>query len=257
MIQSIRRAFDVLSHVGRAGGKPCVLGDIARAAGLNPATCSRILTTLVAAGYVEQEGARKGYRLGPMAYALTAGAPYRSELVACAELVVAALGRALRETAQVAVLQNNARFIVCQTEGDQALQVRSENLQRGEVYPTATGRLLLAHLPAAARDAFLAAVGLPDARVWPEAATRAGLLRELDALRNQKTVVTQNREQIVGVAAPIRSPSGSVTAALGVYLPASRFCASHKTEILKQIQSAASEITDRLSRLKGAVISDR
>jgi len=123
MIQVIQRALAVLEHLAWHGENPVALGDIARATGLNSATCARILGTLMLEGYVEQEGRRQGYRLGPMAYTLTCRGPYRKDLVACAEPHVRDLARITGETAIVTILHQNTRYIICRAEGGQDVQV--------------------------------------------------------------------------------------------------------------------------------------
>ncbi len=248
MIQVIQRALNVMSHLARTPDESVALGDIAQATRLNAATCARILQTLVHEGYVDQEGRRKGYRLGPMAYALTSRGPYRKDLVTCAEPVVRHLAKATGETALVAILHRHKRFTLCRVEGGQDVQVRSDAVLCEAIYPTPTGRLLLAHMSADEVADFVAACGLPDAAVWPEAQTRQGLLAELAALRTKDTVTLATRSQLAGVACPIRN-ADRVTAALGLYLPASRFTGAHKNMILKEMKTAAEQISLRLTEM--------
>ena len=248
MIQVIQRALAVLEHLAWHGENPVALGDIARATGLNSATCARILGTLMLEGYVEQEGRRQGYRLGPMAYTLTCRGPYRKDLVACAEPHVRDLARITGETAIVTILHQNTRYIICRAEGGQDVQVRADAVLRDDVYPYATGRLLVAHLPPAERDAFIAHSGLPAKAVWPDAHTKPGLLAELAALKSMSTAVTTKNGQIVGLARPIRH-ADRVVAALGLYLPASRFSGAHRDALLKALDSAADAISAFLTAM--------
>lgn len=246
MIQVLKRAMNVLEHLARAGRAPCVLGDIARAAGLNPATCSRILSTLARQGYVEQEGRRQGYRLGPKAFALAAHGPYGGDLIACAEPLVRELAGRSGETVIVAVLRQNCRYTLCRTEGTQDIQVRADAVLGDALYPFATGRLLLAHASPAEQDAVVAHDGLPTADVWPEARTRRDLARELERLRGAATALVTRNGQIVGLACPIRN-ADRVVAALGLYLPASRFAGAHRNTILKELKGTAAAISARLT----------
>ena len=61
-MRSLERALDVLEVLQRSG-EPMRLSDVARAAGLTPATTSRILGVLASRGYVASEG--RTHRLGP------------------------------------------------------------------------------------------------------------------------------------------------------------------------------------------------
>lgn len=248
MIQVVQRTLNVLECLARGGEKPAALGEIAQATGLNPATCSRILKTLVSRDYAEQGGRRQGYQLGPMSYALAARGAYRKDLVASAEPFVRRLAHTTGETAIVAIVHQNTRYTICQAEGGQDVQVRDGAVLCDEVYPYATGRLLLAHMPAADLDAFVAHSGLPDAEIWPRAHTRHGLLTELASLRTSATVVT-TKGQIVGLARPV-SRAGRVVAALGLYLPASRFTGARREEIIQALAAAADAITASLTVLQ-------
>jgi IclR family KDG regulon transcriptional repressor len=248
MIQVLHRALDVLALLGRAPDQPVGLGEIARATGLNAATCARILRTLANEGYVEQEGRRQGYRLGPMAYALTARGPYRKDLVTCAEPAVRRLAETTGETALVAIIHRHIRYTLCHIGGAQDVQVRMDAVLSSDVYPTATGRLLLAHLPPAELEAFVSARGLPGAADWPEAQTRPGLLSALAKLRTSDTVLANTQREVIGLARPIRA-GVRVVAALGLYLPASRFSGSHKATILREMKTAAAATGARLERM--------
>ena len=93
MIGSLHKAFRVLELLADDQEQARPLGVIAARLGLNKATCAHVLKTLSELGYVEQLGPRQGYRLGPMAYALTRGRPYRRDLVAAAEPLMTELAR--------------------------------------------------------------------------------------------------------------------------------------------------------------------
>ena len=94
---------------------------------------------------------------------------------------------------------------------------------RFPAYATSMGRVLLAGLPAAELDAALAGLHLDpitDATVTSEAALR----RILDLTRERGyTIVDQELEHgLRSVAAPVRSESGAVIAAVNVSVHASR-----------------------------------
>lgn len=246
MIQVIKRALNILDYLARQGDRLSAPSDIARATGLHAATCGRILGTLMSEGYVEQEGCRKGYRLGPTAYMLSICCPYRQDLVSCAEPLVQELSKTTRETVLVAVLQNFTRYTICRAEGSHKVQVTVVVVLRDDPSHFATGRLLLAHLPPAELEAYIAHNGLPDKNGWPAACTRQGLLAELASLKSKSDVLSIIDGEIVGLALPIWN-GDSVSAALGVYLPISRYSGAHKKMIHKEMKATADAISKRLT----------
>ena len=197
---------------------------------------------------MEQEGRRKGYCMGPMAYTLTAHGPYRKDLVSCAEPFVRDLARTTGESTLVAIVHQYARYTICSAEGGQQVQVRAEGVLRGKVYPFITGRLLLAHMPSMDLDKFVEHVGLPDSEEWPEALTRQNLLAELASLKSVSTAVAINSGEVAGLAHPITG-AGGVVAALGIYLPVSRFNGAHKKALPKAMKIAADAISERLKEM--------
>ena len=64
MIQVVNRALNILEIIAKNPDRELGLTEIADSVELNHGTCANILKTLVLRGYVEQAGAKKGYKLG-------------------------------------------------------------------------------------------------------------------------------------------------------------------------------------------------
>ncbi len=246
MIRVLVKAMGVLDYLGKQAENAAVLGDIAAATRLNAATCSRILTTLMETGYVEQEGRRKGYRLGPMAYVLTSKGPYRCGLVTLVEPIVHELSQATGETALVSVLRQNTRYTICKVDGQHEVQVRTDAVIREDLYPTATGRLLLAHMDDEALDACIRERGLPSRDDWPGITSRAALHAACADLRQQPLIEVIRTGRLAALATPLLE-RGRVTAALGLYLPESRYAGKHKQLVLSEIKKATTLINEKLN----------
>ena len=245
MIQVLHKAFDILEFLAAEADRPRGLGEIAGGLGLNQATCANILKTMIRRGYAEQVAPKKGYLLGPMSYRLGGGRPYRRDLLNAAEPAMAELAKDVHETVLLVTLYQYKRFILCEARGDQDLQVRSDIISSDDVYETATGRLLLAHLAPEQLRTFVTMRGLPGA-VWPEARSRSGLRRALQAIREAGRVVDISKPQVAAAAFPIRDGE-AVTAALGLYLPRFRFKGSHRKRVLASLEKSATEISCQLS----------
>ncbi len=244
MVLVVLKALDILEFVARDAGRAYSLTEIAAGLGMNQATCVNILQTLVAKSYLEHLGRKKGYRLGPMAYNLTHNPAYSLNLLTAARDVMEALTRRLNETSLLGVLRNHKRFVVHLVHSDQDLQVRSH--PERSVYETASGRLLLAYLPAKEYAAFVAATGLPAAQVWPGADTAEGLAGALAQIRADELCATLSTSHIVGLAVPIWQHE-HVVASLSVFLPEIRCPAPRKTEIVQALRQAARQINQKLA----------
>lgn len=250
-IQVLDRALDALEWLGRAPGAAHPLGDIAAGVRLHAATAARILASLAARGYVEQDGPRKGWRLGPMAYTLASRGPYRHDLVRAATPRVERLARDVRESTVLAVLRAGRRYTLCRADGGENVQVRSEVMHELNPYRRATGRLLLAHLEPRELDRFVEIHGLPGSD-WPEVRSRKSLDEALGKLR-QLGVLPIVSDGVAAAAAPVRE-RGRVTAALGVYLPEHRFRGAHRRDVLARLEEAADELS---ARLNGTDVKER
>lgn len=246
MIKVIGKAFDVLEMLSGDPARPRGLGEIARQLRFHPATCANIMQALVQRNYVEQIAPKKGYLMGPAAYRLVSRGVYRQDLVAAARPHLAALAQAVNETVLLAVLRNGQRFILCQIDGTQAVQISNELLFQDRTYATATGRLLLAGLDQSGLDNVVARHGLPGAE-WPGVRSAKDLKQSLAAIAQQGWACAPLSGDAVGIAFPVRQPDGKTAAAAGIFLPAYRFKGAHKRKIIGGLKEAALAIGRELA----------
>lgn len=246
MIQVVERTFAVLEYLARDPQGRNRLSDIAEGAGLNASTCARILKTLGRLGYVAKYAEGGGYSLGSKAYSLVDRSSYRYDLVLAGRLFMTQFVRKLNESILLATLYHGNRIVLYEIEAEHLIKAHREAANDCD-HPlrTATGRLMLAHLPEAERDRLVA-----DARgwgkFWPRIESKAQLVEALEEIRQQGWAKTRNESDVVGVAVPLRE-GGVVTAALGVYLPAFRFTPEREEAILREIRTTARKIEKALS----------
>jgi DNA-binding IclR family transcriptional regulator len=249
MIRVLNKAFDIVELLARRSGNAAALGEIAGELSLHPATCANILKTMASRGYVEQAAPRGGYTVGPMPYALAAQGRYRGDIVAAAEGILERAAAALGETFLLATLHQSRRVILCQAAGQRSIQVRGDLMLLDDAYRTATGRCLLAHLPRAAQDAFVAANGLPPRAVWPRAATPAALRARLDELATLRLVENISPDDdVVQLACPVWH-GGRAAGAVGCFVPTYRFKSRHAAAIRAAVCDSAAAIEAALPQL--------
>ena len=222
MIQIVNRIFSLLSILNELG--PLPLRDVARLAKLRKTTCHNILKSLTEIKMVEL--ASPGcYRLGP-GLSLLASSPLSDDfLTKKSSMYMEQLARQTGEAVVLTVLRGTIVHVVCATEGEHDVVVRSRAHEAGAVYRWATGRLLLAHRQSRCGIGELVDLfGLPSEEDWPEVgADAAKLALELERIRAMDILeLHSNMRGVVLLASPVRDAVGRVLAALGMPIPAYR-----------------------------------
>lgn len=243
-IRSVDRAIDVLEHLAREGTS--AVTDVAVALGVHKSTASRLLSALEARGLVEQDGERGKYRLGFGIVRLAGAAALRLDLVEQSRPVTRRLAAEVGETVNVARLEAGAAVNVDQVRGPAGITAYDWVGQRTPLHATSSGKVLLAHLDAAARDRILAE---PLARFTPATITDPAVLRrQLEAVRAAGWASTTEELEagLNAVAAPIRGRDGAVIAAVSVSGPSYRLTADRVSEVAAAVTAAAVEIGRRL-----------
>ncbi|MBN8825727.1 MULTISPECIES: IclR family transcriptional regulator C-terminal domain-containing protein [unclassified Spirosoma] len=244
MIQVINRALDLLELIANEPEQPKSLGELADGLSLNHGTCANILKTLVARGYVEQIGTKKGYILGAKSYTLTGNEAYQKDLLEAAREPMETLTRSINENCLLAVLKDNQRVVIHRTFAEQDLQVRTADLK--PIYDSASGRLLLAMLPKEKILRFVVKYGLPIGDSWPEIQSEAQLHEALSLIHQEKLALqTIPNRHVIGLAVPIYK-NGLVVSSLSIYLPEYRYMTMDKRKLVLSLRKCADEINNKL-----------
>jgi IclR family acetate operon transcriptional repressor len=244
LIQSVDRAISVLELLaehGRAG-----ITEIAGELGVHKSTASRLVSVLENRGLVEQLGERGKYALGFGIARLAAAGTRRLDLTQLSQPICEELARQLGETVNVAVLHDRAAITISQGLGPAAVVVQNSVGQRTPLHATPSGRVLLAHVDEAGRDALL---DKPLRRFTPSTVTSlAALADELDRVRRDgyATSFEELEAGLHAVAVPVSDARGEVVAAMSVSGPAFRLTRRRAEEIVPDLAGAAAELTAQL-----------
>lgn len=241
MIKVLHKALDILEYLGSEPETPKQLGRIAGDLDLNPATCARILKTLVNRHYADQAAPRGGYRLGPMSYSLSSKSVYRREIARIAAPIVAKCAGEIAEHVVVASYCRGKRYILAVTNGNLAIQPRTDVDYFDDVYTSATGRLLLAFRSPEELEDHIRTRGLPK-ELWKEITSRAALDKGLARIREERFCIKLDSEPTVAFAYPVYDGT-EVVAALGVAMLKSQFSGKHKKTVLDVARRSAEEVT--------------
>ena len=247
MIKVIEKALNILELLAGEQNREIGLGEIADTLGLDRGTCSNIIKTLVARGYVQQEGPRRGYRFGYMPFKLTNSFINNEELTKIARDDVDKLGKKLIETAILSCIKNDRRIVLYNTIPDRELIVQSNFAK--SIYSANTGRVILANYTPAHLDKCLIRLGLPTEEEWPEiykTGNPQGELKNLLAsVRQAGYEIHHDSNGIVGIAAPLFR-AGHVVGSLGVYMPKMRYI--NEKDILSEVLETAETINSKIEQ---------
>jgi len=219
--------------------------DLARRVGLNKSTVSRFVATLHELGLLERVDHGRKYRLGLRVFELGTLAARHRPLYAHAEPAVEKLATQLRETVTLGVLMG--RDLVFLHRAERSAEPCAATL--GRRYPancSASGKALLAFLPADERTAYLAS-RLARRTESSIVASRA-LERELVTVSDTGYAV-DHQEFMVGVrsiAVAIHDRSGAAVAAIAVSGSARRITPANVPAIAASLQRVAGEVSRRL-----------
>jgi IclR family pca regulon transcriptional regulator len=246
-VQSLERGLAVIRAFNRQ--RPSMtLTDAAKATGLTRATARRLLHTLVTLGYVTTDG--KQFELTPRV--LDLGYAYVSSLHLSdiAQPFMENLSSKVHESVSAAVLDGNEIVYVARVNTQRIMTISLSIGSRLPALWTSMGRTILAGIPDAELDAFLA-----KATMQPPTdkglRTPEELRAEILAVRQQGyALVDQELEAGVrSVAAPLRDRSGRVLAGMNVSTHAGRVTLKElRSEILPLLLSTAAEINLQLAK---------
>ncbi|MEQ6898001.1 IclR family transcriptional regulator C-terminal domain-containing protein [Microbacterium sp. KR10-403] len=204
---AVIRAFDA-DHASLSLSEVATRTDIPRAA------ARRFLRTLETLGYVRSDG--RAFSLTP--HVLELGFSYLSGL-SLPEVVqphLERLSHRVDESVSSAVLDGTDIVYVARVHTRRIMSVRITIGTRFPAHATSMGRVLLAGMGDAARDAAVAAS--TDLHLTEKTLTGAALAAELDRVRAQGWAMVDGELEpgLRSVAAPVHDRSGAVIAALNV-----------------------------------------
>ncbi len=158
--RTLSRGLDVLEALARANEDGLGPSAIGQRVSLDKATVTRLLRTLVEAGYVTQDEATRRYRLTGRILWLAHRATVRLDLRSVARPHLAALRDELGETVHLGVMEGLGVVYVDKLEAANSIQLVSAIGQTMPLHSTSLGKAMLAALPDEEREATYARMDL-------------------------------------------------------------------------------------------------
>jgi DNA-binding IclR family transcriptional regulator len=209
-VQSVERAIAIL-RVLAAEGTPLRLADVQHKTGLQKTVAHRLLQTLAAARFVEQDAESGRFHVGIGAFEVAQAYPHGSALIGLSRRHLSELVGGSPHTAYLATLDGFEIVYLAAVEGTGPLRVHVRPGSRNPAYATAVGKVLLAELEDDEIESLADAFGLPQ--LTPSTITSsAQLLEQVHEVRAQGYALNSEEAYpgIGAIAAVVRDPDGEV-----------------------------------------------
>lgn len=218
-VESVGRALQILLAFSRDPPRK-TLTQLAEAVGMGKSSVFRMVCTLEEESFLQRDISGEGYRLGPRIIQLGYSAIQAIEPRRAALPYLRELSRCFNESSSMTIRDRHEIVYVERVETQQIINVRLYVGSRLPVYCTSMGKVLLASLPEEEIRDVLANTEMRA--LGPNTITDLDLLlTELRRVRTQG--VAFNDEELEyghrAVAAPVRSHTGQVVAAINLSVP--------------------------------------
>ena len=221
-VPPLLRAFALLEEIAHAEG-PVALQDLATDAALPKPTVYRMLAMLESAGLVTRDPDGRRIAAGPRLLRFALDVQLSAAVRAPRHAILKRLADDLGETVNLTMLDGSQVVYLDRVETAWPLRMTLQPGSHVPLHCTASGKLLLALLPAARRRRLVSELPLP--RYTDNTITDARALdAELAAIRREGHA-TDNEEYHAGlvcVAVPVSAGDGRAVACVAVHAPVAR-----------------------------------
>lgn len=245
-VRTIGRALDLLLAFSPAD-RDLSARELGQRVGLHRSTAHRLATYLAARGFLRQDPATLGFRLGRRLVELGSLAVRQSDVRNTARPHLEALARLTGESVFLGVRDGDEAMHLDVVESSRpGFVLTVQPGRRVPLHSSASGKVLLAWLPRAEVEQVVEATGLPRFTAGTLTA-RDTLLANLEVIRAQGYGLDgeETQEGAVGIAAPIFDGSDAVVASLSLAGPPARIVGQMEL-LVREVRAAAAAISAEL-----------
>ncbi len=221
-IASVEKAMRVLDIVARSENGMTVT-ELSRELDSGVSAAFHLLNTLRRCDMLQQDPQSKRYSIGLGVFRLYALAQRQNTLAGIAQPFLDALSQNCDETSNLIILQDKEAVYVAQSESNHLVKMFTQIGARVPYYCTGGGKVILAFQPEQVRDAYARETHyIPFTQ--HTISDRAGLLRELDAIRECGYGFDREEREpgVLCIAAPVFNAAGISVAAMSISAPTFR-----------------------------------
>lgn len=237
------RLLALLANEGRA----LSLAELAVRLGLPKATTHRLCAQLLDSGFLARDTDERSFAVGPALRRLAFDTLNHGVVRGLRHELLAQLVTRVRETCNFTTLDGTEVLYIDRVEAQWPLRLSLDVGSHVPLHCTASGKLFLAHLPQADRDALIGQTNLAAQTRQTLTSARA-LKAECDRIAAQGHAC--DREEfiagLIAVAVPVRDAEGRVRAAIAVHAPTARMSLAQAEAQLPALHAAAQRMSGLL-----------
>jgi DNA-binding IclR family transcriptional regulator len=225
-------------------GRPLTLAELTTQLSLPKGTVHRLCANLMASGHLARDVDERQFTIGPALRELAFNALNHATQRGMRHAVLKELVAEIGETCNFTTLDGAEVLYLDRVEARWPLRLTIDVGAHVPLHCTASGKLLLAHLPKRQRDTVIRRIPLP--RLTPATITSAQALRaECDEIF--KSGFARDREEfvagLIAIAVPVRDAEGAVRATVSVHAPTVRLTMAQAEARIDKLQAAAAAMS--------------
>jgi len=236
---SAERSLRLLSLLAQEG-RALSLAELSVRLGLPKVTTHRLCAQLLDGGFLARDVDERSFAVGPALRKLAFDTLNHGVVRGLRHEVLAALVTQVGETCNFTTLDGTRVLYIDRVEALWPLRLTLDVGSHVPLHCTASGKLFLAEMPMAEREALIAQ--LPLTRMTRQTITSAKALKtECEAIAAQGW--SSDREEfiagLIAVAVPVRDATGRARAAIALHAPSARLSLAEAQRQLPALRAAA------------------
>ena len=221
-------------------GRPMTLAELTAQLQLPKVTVHRLCANLVAGGFLVRDIDERSFTIGPALRELAFNALNHGTLRGLRHSVLKTLVDEIGETCNFTTLDGAEVLYLDRVEARRPLRLTIDVGAHVPLHCSASGKLLLAHMPRRQRDTVIRRIPL-TALTLNTLTTAAALKAECDEILAQG--FARDREEfvpgLIALAVPVRDAQQTVRATIAVHAPVARLSMAEAEARLDALQRAA------------------
>ncbi len=252
LIQSVSHAIDVLEEF-KGNQEELGVTDLSKKLKLHKNNIFRILATLEARGYIEQNKSTENYRLGIKCLELGQAYIKQMGLVRQAKPILERVSKETGETAYISFMRGSGVVYLDSVESSKTVRVISRVGLTLPPYCTASGKVHLAYLTEEERERVLPEELRPFTK--HTITERERLVQDLEQIKEKGWAIDNEEyeDEVRCAAAPVFDYTGKLVGALSISGPSFRLGEEEvQSVIVPAVKRGAQEVSQKLGYTKSS-----